>query len=105
MVLYLLHIRYKIKRIIISTYQSVSGSSCKGIKQLTGERYGIIDLNCIPICGKLNYNGYSDQEIKLEKETKILGNNINILATVVRVSVIGDIMKPLKYNLMKNIIL
>ena len=101
MVLYPLHIRYKIKRIIISTYQSVSGSGYKGIKQLTGERYGLthfkkkiyntnIDLNCIPICGQLNSNGYSDEEIKLEKETKkILGNNINISATSVRVPVIG----------------
>ena len=102
MVLYPLHIKYKVKRVIVSTYQSVSGAGNAGINQLNAERNnainteptvfnGKIDLNCIPLCDKLDpITKYTKEEIKLQLETpKILNANINITATSVRVPVIG----------------
>ncbi|NTW32833.1 MAG: aspartate-semialdehyde dehydrogenase [Bacteroidetes bacterium] len=93
-----LHKRYGIKRIVISTYQSVSGTGQKAIKQLENERNNVqgemvypypIDLNCIPHGGSFLNNGYTTEEIKLKDETrKILGDQtINVTAMVVRVPV------------------
>lgn len=95
-----LHKRYIIKRLVISTYQSVSGTGSKAVKQLMDERQGIsgvkvyphpIDLNVLPHGGSFNDDGYTTEEIKLVNETrKILGDDkIAITATVVRVPVIG----------------
>ncbi len=95
-----LHKKYKIKRIVVSTYQSVSGTGVKALQQLENERNGItgemkyfyqIDKNCIPHCDDFTENGYTKEEMKLVNETrKILNdNNINITATTVRVPVIG----------------
>ncbi len=95
-----LHKKYKIKRLVVSTYQSVTGSGIKAVEQLKNERNGIegemayphpIDLNCIPHGGTFENNGYTTEETKLVNETrKILDNqNINITATVVRVPVYG----------------
>lgn len=96
-----LHKRYNIKRLIISTYQSVSGSGQKAINQLKNERAGIdtdykfypykIDLNVLPHCDVFTDNGYTKEEMKLVNETrKILSDdNIKISATAVRVPVIG----------------
>ncbi|OFX18635.1 MAG: aspartate-semialdehyde dehydrogenase [Bacteroidetes bacterium GWA2_31_9] len=95
-----LHKKYKIKRLIISTYQSVTGTGVKAVQQLENERSGIdgekaypfeIDLNCFPHGGDFLENGYTTEEIKLVNETcKILGdNNIQVTATVVRVPVLG----------------
>jgi aspartate-semialdehyde dehydrogenase len=95
-----LHRNYRIRRIVVSTYQSVTGTGAKAVKQLENERNGIpgemayphpIDLNIIPHGGFFIENGYTSEEVKLEKETrKIFGDqSIRVTATVVRVPVIG----------------
>lgn len=95
-----LHKKFGIKRLVISTYQSVTGSGMKGIEQLDNERNGIetgkcyphpIDLNCLPHGGDFLDNGYTAEEMKLVHEThKILDNkNMGITSTVVRVPVKG----------------
>ncbi len=101
MVLAPLHKLYKIKRIIISTYQSVTGSGQKAVSQLKNERSGIdtddkfyphkIDLNVLPHCDVFLDNDYTKEEMKLVNETrKILGDySLKISATAVRVPVIG----------------
>lgn len=95
----LLHREYKIKRIVVATYQSVTGSGAKGLIQLENERKGVatkmkfphkIDLNCLPHCGDFSVDGYTSEEIKLVNETKkILDKNIEVTATAVRVPVKG----------------
>ncbi len=95
-----LHKKYKIKRIVVSTYQSVTGTGVKAVQQLENERKGIsgemayphpIDLNCLPHGGSFDEDGYTTEETKLVNETrKILGDpTINVTATVVRVPVRG----------------
>lgn len=94
-----LHHRYKIKRVVVSTYQSVSGSGKKGIDQLMAERNKQpyekfyphpIDLNVLPHAGDFNTEGDTTEELKLINETKkILDPDIAVSATVVRVPVIG----------------
>ena len=95
-----LHQKYKIKRLVISTYQSVTGTGVKAVQQLMDERAGKptnkiyphpIDLNCLPHAGDFDAQGYTTEETKLVHETrKILGDsNLQITATVVRVPVIG----------------
>ncbi len=100
MVLAPLHKEYHMVRVVISTYQSVSGTGISAIKQLENERAGLqgemsyphpIDKNCIPHCDAFTENGYTRKEMKLVNEThKILDNpEIRITATAVRVPVIG----------------
>jgi len=95
-----LHDKYKIKRLVISTYQSITGTGVKAVKQLDDERNGIestkayphrIDKNCIPQCDVFTDNGYTKEEMKLVNEThKILNNHtIGVTATAVRVPVVG----------------
>jgi len=95
-----LHWKYDIKRVVVATYQSVTGSGVKGIAQLENERTGVegarayqhpIDLNLIPHGGNFDENGYTSEEVKLVNETrKILGSpEIQVTATVVRVPVYG----------------
>lgn len=95
-----LHKKYEIKRLVISTYQSVTGTGVKAVEQLNNEREGKkgemaypypIDKNCLPHGGEFNYDGYTTEEEKLVNETrKILGDNsIQVTATVVRVPVVG----------------
>lgn len=95
-----LHRRYGIKRLVISTYQSVTGTGVKAVKQLENERKGEscemaypypIDMNLFPHGGSFEEDGYTTEEIKLVNETrKILRDNeIQITATVVRVPVCG----------------
>ncbi len=95
-----IHRKYGIKRLVISTYQSVTGSGVKAVRQLKDERAGIegekayphaIDLNCLPHGGDFTENGYTAEEMKLVNETrKILDDpEIRITATVVRVPVTG----------------
>ncbi len=99
----LLHQRLKIKRIIVSTYQSVTGTGQKGIAQLNNEREGKtgieyrtaykhpIDKNILPQIDSFLENGYTKEEMKMVNETKkIMGDySIGITATTVRVPVEG----------------
>lgn len=95
-----LHRKYKIKRLVIATYQSVTGTGAKAVQQLENERKGIrgemvyahpIDLNCFPHGGSFQPDGYTTEEQKLVDETrKILEDQtIMVTATVVRIPVIG----------------
>ena len=95
-----LHRRYGIRRIVASTYQSVSGTGIRAVRQLENERKGIagemayphpIDLNLIPQGGDFLPDGYTTEEIKLANETrKILdAPSIRITSTIVRVPVFG----------------
>lgn len=94
-----LHYEYKIKRVVVSTYQSVTGTGVGAVNQMENERMGIkgemayphpIDKNCLPHCGEFYDNGYTSEEIKLVNETKkILDKNIEVSATAVRVPVVG----------------
>ncbi len=95
-----LHRKYGIKRIIVSTYQSVSGTGKAAVQQMENERVGnnedkvypyIIDKNCLPHCDIFLDNGYTKEEMKLVHETrKILGDDtIKVTATAVRVPVDG----------------
>lgn len=120
-----LHKQYIIKRIVVSTYQSVSGTGMKAVQQLMNERNGIsgeivyphpIDLNCFPHAGTFLKNGYTTEEMKLVNETrKILQcQKIQITPTVVRIPVLRghsesinlEFEKPFElsdiYNLLKN---
>ncbi|BBA17268.1 aspartate-semialdehyde dehydrogenase [Blattabacterium cuenoti] len=100
MVLFPLHIKYIIKRIIVSTYQSVTGTGKQALDQLYQEEKGIfskkaypypIYQNILPHCDSFTENKYTLEEIKLINETKKIMNNYNIgiTATAVRVPVIG----------------
>jgi aspartate-semialdehyde dehydrogenase len=94
-----LHSVYGIKRAVVSTYQSISGTGVKAIKQLEAELAGKpIDMvypypiheNCLPHCDDFTENGYTKEEMKLTNETKkILDESINVTATAVRVPVSG----------------
>lgn len=94
-----LHEKYKVKRVIVSTYQSITGSGVKAMNQMENERNSIegemaypykIDKNCIPHCDVFEENGYTKEEMKLTNETKkILDPTINVTATAVRVPVMG----------------
>jgi aspartate-semialdehyde dehydrogenase len=99
MVLAPIHEKFKIKRVVVSTYQSVTGSGVKALNQLNNEYNGKkgemaynypIHQNVIPHCDDFLPNGYTKEEMKLSNEThKILDSNIKVSATAVRVPVIG----------------
>ena len=94
-----LHDRYKVKRVVVSTYQSITGTGVAAKTQMDNERNGIkgemvypytIDQNCLPHCDDFTDNGYTKEEMKLTNETKkILDPSINVTATAVRVPVMG----------------
>ena len=95
-----LHKKYKIKRVVVSTYQSVTGTGVKAVTQLMNERQGItgemaykypIDLNVIPQIDVFLDNSYTKEEMKMVNETKkIMGDNsIGLTATTVRIPVMG----------------
>ena len=95
-----LHKKYKIKRLVISTYQSVSGTGIKAVRQLENEMKNIdgemayphpIHKNALPHCDVFLDNGYTKEEMKLVNETqKILGDNsISVTATAVRIPTAG----------------
>ena len=95
-----LHRKYMIKRIVVSTYQSVTGTGVKAVLQMENERKGIkgemayahtIDKNCFPHGGSFQPDGYTTEEQKLIDETrKILEDqSIQVTATVVRIPVVG----------------
>ena len=95
-----LHDKSKIKRVVVSTYQSVTGTGVKAVTQLMNERQGIegemaykyqIDMNAIPHIDSFLENGYTKEEMKMVKETvKIMGDeNIKVTATCVRIPTVG----------------
>lgn len=95
-----LHKKYKIKRVIVSTYQSITGTGVKAVQQLENEYAGIqgemaykypIHRNAIPQCDSFEENGYTKEEMKLVRETqKILDDRtIAVTATAVRVPIVG----------------
>jgi len=95
-----LHDKYKIKRVVVSTYQSVTGTGVKAVTQLMNERKGIegemaykypIDMNAIPQIDVFLENGYTKEEMKMTNETKkIMGDdNIQVTATCVRIPTMG----------------
>ncbi|WP_233899955.1 aspartate-semialdehyde dehydrogenase [Tenacibaculum piscium] len=95
-----LHKKYKMKRVVISTYQSVSGTGIKAVQQLDNEEAGIegemvyphpIGRNALPHCDVFLENGYTKEEMKLVKEPKkILGDNsFSVTATAVRIPTAG----------------
>jgi aspartate-semialdehyde dehydrogenase len=100
MVLKPLHDAYKIKRVVVSTYQSVTGTGVKAVTQLQNERNNIagekaypytIDMNVIPQIDVFTENGYTKEEMKMVNETKKImqDNTIAVTATAVRIPVMG----------------
>lgn len=95
-----LHKKYKIKRVIVSTYQSITGTGVKAVQQLENEYNGEkgemaykyqIHRNAIPQCDVFEENGYTKEEMKLVRETKkiLSDNTIAVTATAVRIPVVG----------------
>ena len=110
MVLKPVHDKYGIKRVVVSTYQSVTGSGQKAVDELINQRKGDkttnvyphqIDLNVIPHIDVFQDNGYTKEEMKMILETqKIMGdNNIKVTATTVRVPVMGGHSESLNIEL------
>jgi aspartate-semialdehyde dehydrogenase len=111
-----LHQKYRIKRIVVSTYQSVTGTGVKAVRQLMDERMGKqaemayphpIDLNCFPHGGSFLENGYTTEEQKLIDETrKIIGDyDIQVSPTVVRIPVMGGHSESVNLEFEKEFIL
>lgn len=112
MVLAPIHKKYEIKRVIVSTYQSVTGTGLKGLNQLKNEENNIvgemaykhpIHRNAIPHCDDFMENGYTKEEIKLSNETKkILDPKIKVSATAVRVPIVGGHSESVNITLKKG---
>ncbi len=95
-----LHKAYKVKRLVVSTYQSVTGTGKKAVDQLMNERNGIngemayahkIDMNVLPHIDVFLDNGYTKEEMKMVNETRKImeDDSIRVTATTVRVPVVG----------------
>ena len=95
-----LHLKYKIKRVVVSTYQSVTGTGKKAVDQMMNERNGVdgpmaypykIDLNVIPHIDVFLENGYTKEEMKMVHETKkiMMDDTISVSPTAVRIPVMG----------------
>lgn len=95
-----LHKKYKIKRVVVSTYQSITGTGVKAVRQLEQEYAGEkgemaypypIHKNALPHCDVFVENGYTKEEVKLVNETKKIldDNTIAITATAIRIPVVG----------------
>lgn len=108
-----LHQKYGIKRIVVSTYQAVTGTGKNAVEQLLAERAGTaptmvyphtIDLNCIPQCDVFTENDYTKEEMKMVNETrKILGTSqIGVTATTVRVPVLGGHSEAVNVEFLKD---
>lgn len=109
-----LHRRYGIKRIVVSTYQSITGTGYKAVRQVEAERAGAkwgeypavypypIDQNCLPHIDVFQENGYTKEEMKMVNEThKILDPGIAVTATTVRVPVQGGHSESINIELEK----
>src|SRR4030095_9706675 len=108
-----LHKKYNIKRIVVSTYQSVTGTGVKAVSQLMNERNGVvgeraykypIDLNVIPQIDVFLENGYTKEEMKMVKETcKIMrDDSIRVTATTVRIPVMGGHSEAVNVEFLKD---
>lgn len=107
-----LHKAYGVKRVVVSTYQSITGTGVKAVQQMENERAGIsgdmayaypIDKNCIPHCDSFLDNGYTKEEMKLTQETKkILDPTIKVTATAVRVPVVGGHSEAVNVEFLKD---
>ena len=108
-----LHDAFKIKRIVVSTYQSVTGSGKGAVDQLNGEREGKdvpkvyphkIDMNALPHIDVFQENGYTKEEMKMVKETmKIMGDDsIKVTATCVRIPTVGGHSESVNIEFEKN---
>jgi aspartate-semialdehyde dehydrogenase len=95
-----LHKKYRIRRIVVSTYQSVTGTGVKAVTQLMNERQGVqgemaykypIDLNVIPQIDVFLENGYTKEEMKMVNETRKImrDESIRVTSTTVRIPVVG----------------
>lgn len=95
-----LHKKYNVKRVIVSTYQSITGTGVKAVQQLENEYAGVqgemaykypIHRNAIPQCDSFEDNGYTKEEMKLVRETKkiLSDDSIKVTATAVRVPIVG----------------
>ena len=95
-----LHLKYNMKRVVISTYQSVSGTGVKAVQQLNNEEAGIegemayphpIGRNALPHCDVYLENGYTKEELKLVKEPKkiLRDQSFSVTATAVRIPTAG----------------
>ena len=109
-----LHKKYQIKRLVISTYQSITGTGVKAVQQLENEYNGVkgemaypypIHKNAIPHCDVFEDNGYTKEEMKLVRETKkILNDNtIAVTATAVRIPVVGGHSESINIEFEKEI--
>jgi len=109
MVLSPIHKKYGIKRVVVSTYQSITGTGMMALSQLENEYKGIkgemaykypIHQNAIPHCDDFLSNGYTKEEMKLSNEThKILDKTIKVSATAIRIPVIGGHSESINLSL------
>ena len=107
-----LHKQYGIERVVISTYQSITGTGVKAVQQLEDEYNGMdgekayphpIHRNALPHCDVFMDNGYTKEEMKLVNEThKILDPNIKVTATAVRIPVVGGHSESVNLSLSKE---
>ena len=110
-----LHKKYKIKRIVVSTYQSVTGTGIHAVEQLMSERKGIkdfpkaypypIDLNLLPHIDTFLDNGYTKEEMKMVNETRKIfhDDKIKVTATCVRVPVVGGHSESVNVQFEKDV--
>ena len=113
MVLAPLHKIFNVKRVVVSTYQAVSGTGKKAVEQLKNEEKNIINetayfhqiyQNVLPHCDDFTQNGYTKEEMKLTNETKkILDRDIDVVATAVRVPVVRGHSESVNITFEKNI--
>jgi len=107
-----IHNKFGIKRVIVSTYQSITGTGVKAVRQLENEYNNIkgemaynyqIHQNAIPQCDDFLDNGYTKEEMKLSNETnKILDPDIKVSATAVRIPVMGGHSESVNLELNKS---
>ena len=108
-----LHDAYNIKRVVVSTYQSITGTGVKAVQQLENEYVGKkeemaypypIHKNALPHCDVFQENGYTKEEMKLTNETKkILGDDsVNVTATAIRIPVVGGHSESVNIEFHKN---
>ncbi|GET45689.1 aspartate-semialdehyde dehydrogenase [Capnocytophaga felis] len=105
--------KYGIKRVVVSTYQSITGTGVKAVKQLENEYKGEkgdmayhyqIHRNAIPHCDVFEDNGYTKEEMKLVRETKkiLRDDSIAVTATAVRIPVVGGHSESINVELLNN---